>query len=240
MGASLLKWNLSEDRKAAAPLDPQLLNRYSYSRNNPVTYYDPTGKLVWVVVGGAVGGLAGLGAYTYTHQDNFQWGEALVWAGGGALAGSGVVLVAGVVTASGAGAATVAAAEASGTVVAAAAGTARTGYGGLARAAEHGIKSYSQLSDKIAGTGLRAHHIIEKRFAGLLGKTEGEIRSVALTQEEHQAFTNAWRREIGYSNSVGDLRTDTASVQDLWRAAQRIYRDYPDLLQAAKQELGIQ
>jgi len=76
------------------PYDPQLLNRSSYARNNPLKYNDSSGHWIWAVVGGIVGGLAGLGAYAITHRDDFQWGEAAVWAGGGALIGAGLGAVA--------------------------------------------------------------------------------------------------------------------------------------------------
>jgi hypothetical protein len=70
------------------PYDPQLLNRYSYARNNPLKYNDSSGHWIWAVVGGLVGAAVGLGAYAITNHDNFKWGEAAVWAGGGALIGA--------------------------------------------------------------------------------------------------------------------------------------------------------
>ena len=69
-------------------LDPQLLNRYSYARNNPLKYNDSSGHWIWAVAGGVIGAVVGLGAYAITHQDNFQWGQAALWAGGGALIGA--------------------------------------------------------------------------------------------------------------------------------------------------------
>jgi hypothetical protein len=49
------------------------------------------------------------------------------------------------------------------------------------------------------------------------------------TREEHQAFTNAWRREIPYGNG-----TRTASRAQIDSAARRIYADYPEILRALK------
>jgi hypothetical protein len=61
--------------------------------------------------------------------------------------------------------------------------------------------------------------------------------SVALTPEEHQAFTNAWRNAIGYLNSSNPLNTLTATPQDIWIKAQEIYAKYPELLEAARQTI---
>ena len=68
--------------------DSQLLNRYTYARNNPLKYNDNSGHWIWAVVGGLVGAAVGLSAYAIIHHDNFKWGEAAVWAGGGALIGA--------------------------------------------------------------------------------------------------------------------------------------------------------
>jgi hypothetical protein len=88
---SLLKLNQAYREGSyykGGPYDPQLLNRYTYARNNPLKYNDNSGHWIWAVVGGLVGAAAGLGAYAITHHDNFKWGEAAVWAGGGALIGA--------------------------------------------------------------------------------------------------------------------------------------------------------
>ncbi len=96
--------------QAAAPFDPQLLNRFSYVRNNPLAYTDDSGNIIWWIVGGIAGGVVGFGAYALTHQDNFDWGQAALWTGGGALVGAtfgaGAQLVAGALTAEAAAAAT--------------------------------------------------------------------------------------------------------------------------------------
>ena len=88
------------------------------------------------------------------------------------------------------------------------------------------------------GTGLHAHHLIEERFAKGLGLNAGKIPSVALTPQEHQAFTNAWRNAIGYDNMKSVLTTSSATLDDVWRAAQSVYRQYPELLDAVRQLLG--
>jgi lysylphosphatidylglycerol synthetase-like protein (DUF2156 family) len=72
---------------------------------------------------------------------------------------------------------------------------------GLARAAEFGIRAYNQLRSAIKGTGLQEHHVIDQRFAGVMGQNAREMASVAVTRAEHQAFTNAWRARIPYGPS---------------------------------------
>ena len=47
--------------------------------------------------------------------------------------------------------------------------------GGLSRAAEFGFKPYAQLRGALQGTGLQAHHLIEQRFADLLGQKAREM-----------------------------------------------------------------
>lgn len=68
--------------------DPQFLNRYTYTRNNPLAYVDGSGHIAWWIVGGAVGAVGGLGSYYLSHQDNFNWQEAALWTGGGAVVGA--------------------------------------------------------------------------------------------------------------------------------------------------------
>jgi len=66
---------ISPDSIVQAPQDPQTLNRYSYCRNNPLRYTDPTGHIWWVaavLIGAALGatmaaitcGNIGIGALT--------------------------------------------------------------------------------------------------------------------------------------------------------------------------------
>ncbi len=56
---------VTADTIVQAPYDPQSLNRYSYCRNNPLNYVDPSGHFAWFVaaiigaiIGGAVGGIS--------------------------------------------------------------------------------------------------------------------------------------------------------------------------------------
>jgi hypothetical protein len=88
------------------------------------------------------------------------------------------------------------------------------------------------------GAGLEVHHLIEQRFAKKLGLDPANIPSVVLTREEHRVFTNAWRNAIGYENMNSEVRTATATLEDVWIAAQRVYQDYPELLDAVRRFLG--
>jgi RHS repeat-associated protein len=77
---------ISPDSIIPDPANPQDLNRYSYVRNNPVRYTDPTGHcifgvdtLVCIAVGGAVvGGIVGWGTQVHRNlQSGMDFGEAL-------------------------------------------------------------------------------------------------------------------------------------------------------------------
>jgi RHS repeat-associated protein len=100
-------------------------------------------------------------------------------------------------------------------------------------ASKYGIGSYNSLKSKVGkGSSLQVHHLIERRFAHLFKVKEGDMLSIVLTKEEHQAFTNAWRKAIPYDNSVSDLTTSTAMRNDIINAAKRIYSKYPEILKA--------
>lgn len=115
----------------------------------------------------------------------------------------------------------------SGPASSAVAGSARPGFGGLSRAAEFGVRPYRELRGALGGTDLQAHHLIEQRFGGLFGTTRAEGLSVAVTRAEHQAFTNEWRRLIGYGPG-----TRAATRESVEAAAREVYRDYPEILRA--------
>jgi hypothetical protein len=93
------------------------------------------------------------------------------------------------------------------------------------RAGEFGIKSYKELRKEAKGTGLEVHHLIEKRFAALLGQKADEMASIALTEAEHQAFTNAWRKLIPYGEGTVD-----ATRKQIEDATREIYKDFPEIL----------
>jgi RHS repeat-associated protein len=47
------------DTIVARPFDPQDLNRYTYCRNNPINYVDPTGHFWWWIIGAIIGAIIG-------------------------------------------------------------------------------------------------------------------------------------------------------------------------------------
>ncbi len=101
-------------------------------------------------------------------------------------------------------------------------------FAGLSRAGDHGIRPYGQLRTALQGTGLQAHHLIEQRFAAVMGQNARQMLSVAVTPAEHQVFTNAWRRLIPY----GQAGTRAATRESVTQAARQIYADQPTILRA--------
>ena len=103
------------------------------------------------------------------------------------------------------------------------------GFGNLSKAKEYGIMGYDALRKLLSGTGLEAHHIVEKRLVQHLGIEISNMLSVAVTKSEHQVFTNAWRSIFPYGMDYSDV-----TIEMLWDAAQVVYEGYPELLDAAK------
>jgi len=100
-------------------------------------------------------------------------------------------------------------------------------FGQFAYANKYGIKGYKALTSLTKGKGLQVHHLIEKRFAAMLGQNSNDMASIALTQTEHQVFTNAWRNAIPYGEG-----TINATREQVMNAAKQIYKDYPEILNA--------
>jgi hypothetical protein len=99
--------------------------------------------------------------------------------------------------------------------------------GRLSQAAKYGLQPYSKLQNALKGTGLQVHHLLEKRFAGVLGQKASQMLSAAVTKAEHQVFTNAWRQAIPYGQG-----TANATKDQVLNAARQIYKDYPEILKA--------
>ena len=77
---------ISPDTIVQNPFDPQTLNRYAYARNNPLTFTDPSGHFVQVVLAGIAVGAA-VGAISSGIQNDWALKETLIGAGIGGVAG---------------------------------------------------------------------------------------------------------------------------------------------------------
>ncbi len=102
-----------------------------------------------------------------------------------------------------------------------------SGLKALSKADDFGIQSYNNLKKLTKGTNLQSHHLIEKRFADIMGIKPGEMDAIAVTKTEHQAFTNAWRKAIPYGEG-----TANATQQQIQNAARQIYKEYPEVIKA--------
>ena len=80
-------------------------------------------------------------------------------------------------------------------------------------------------------SGLHKHHLVEVRFADKLKVAPGDIPAIALTPAEHAKYTSRWLEQIARRNMDQPLRTDSAKIDDIWRAAQEVYEDAPELLE---------
>ena len=91
------------------------------------------------------------------------------------------------------------------------------------------IDTYRDVRKVTKGTGLEAHHILEKRFVNPLkiatNKSATDMLSIPLTKTQHQAFTNAWRKApLSYGN--------TASLDAVVKRGVEIYGNDPRLMRA--------
>ncbi len=93
-------------------------------------------------------------------------------------------------------------------------------FGSLTHAAD-GIAPYSTQRLITAGHGgeIQAHHLIEKRFADVMGQSTADMSAVVVTSTEHQVFTNQWRQAIPYgSRSVTPSMVNNAARRTLHTA----------------------
>jgi RHS repeat-associated protein len=197
---------ISEDPNGFAAGDSNL---YRYVGDSPTNVTDPSGEIapfVAACLGGAVFSVVfDLIANAFGHRKT-TLGDIVGSAASGCVAGlAGFGL---------------------GKILSKFAGAAIDGFGGLSQAGKFGVWPYSTLRRDLVGLGLEAHHLLEKRFAAILGQKASQMASVALTEAEHQTFTNAWRAAFPYGT------TSTATTKEILDAARVIYKDYPDILKA--------
>lgn len=95
------------------------------------------------------------------------------------------------------------------------------------------IDTYKNLRKVNKGTGKEVHHIVEKRLAKYIdvNLNTDDMLSIALDHDTHKGFTKAWREILPYGKS------HNWTVDDIWSAAQDIYRDCPELLEAARKNI---
>ena len=89
------------------------------------------------------------------------------------------------------------------------------------------IDSYDALAarGRIPGSDLEFHHIIPKRFACVLGASEGLMLAIALDSGTHQFYDNMWADEI-----PTDGRSCEATVREIADAARLIYGGESDIM----------
>lgn len=61
-------------------------------------------------------------------------------------------------------------------------------------------------------------------------------KSVPLPTELHKQITKAIRKKIGYNNQLMELKTSTATLDDIWKAHKDVYKEFgmESLLEAVK------
>ena len=217
----------STDSVEGDPESPPSLHKYLYASADPIDHVDPSGHEDIASITAAVSIATGLNNIEFVTgtavMDQLQFGGN---AGFKSLLKSFGFLVGGMVVLKIVG----------GTVryLSAAAYNlnSKIALARFGKAAEYGILPLRLLKQIVPiGSGLEKHHLIEARFAPRLGIAADEIPGTALTRAEHQPFTNAWRTEIGYINGKNPVNTLTATVDNIWEAAQNVYADYPELLE---------
>lgn len=120
----------------------------------------------------------------------------------------------------------------------------------LKHAKKYGISSYKGLKGIFTELGITAkaegvefHHLFEQRFVtqleGKLGRNTDDWLSIVVDKgkvgSEHYNFTQAWKNAIGYEGQAAGWTkktTNTATIDDIYRAARDIYKDYPEILKA--------
>ena len=78
------------------------------------------------------------------------------------------------------------------------------------------------------GTGLEAHHLIEKRFADNLGMNANDILSIAIDEDTHEMITQLFREKIHYNTvwmKEGIAYTATALPQKIWDTTVEVYKE---------------
>lgn len=240
---------ISRDTYLGNAYVPWTQNLYTYTGNNPINYTDPTGHIPFLIVAAIIGLVIGSGVGAYTsYRETGQVQVKSVIKGG--VIGTIVGLTSGALIAAASTGSIMASTSAVFTGISSilTSGSASTALSmiqaNMKSAATEAanwvgrlfepkdefkgsqIDSYKNLRKVFKGMGKEVHHIIEKRFVDVLPKTKtNEILSIALDPARHRVFTNAWRQLIPYGSK-------TFSAEQVFNAAQIIYKDSPVLLDA--------
>ena len=76
------------------------------------------------------------------------------------------------------------------------------------------------------GSGLEAHHIIEKRFSGTLNiSNTNKMLAVSISKSNHRTYTNIWRKMLPYGKEY--------KKRQIFFSAMRIYHNSPKLVVAS-------
>lgn len=94
------------------------------------------------------------------------------------------------------------------------------------------LKNHPELKGKFKELGLEVHHLLEQRFAGSLRQKAPKMLSIVMSKTDHIKMTTLWRLKIGYKSDLKRLRTDTASPEEIYDAARKIYNDFPEIKKA--------
>lgn len=207
---------------------------YAFSGNNPVNLVDPDGKAIETLwdIASVVSGVKSLIGNVRDRNYKAAFGDGV-----GIAVDAAAVLVPGVP--GGVGAIRAGAKAASNASKILKLGDELKSF---EKAAEFGVDSYNNLRKNVlskygTGSNLEVHHLIEQRFADLLGVQKDDIPSVVLTKDEHRKFTNAWMGEIGRKGSNAKTTTTTATKEDVLNAAKKIYKDKPEILKLLEEYL---
>ena len=208
----------------ADPADPLSLNLYVYCYGNPVKYYDPSGNIPLETVADVLGAVGSL--VDFIRAPSAMNALYLLWD-----------------------VASIAVPYVPGSYVAKVAKTtakiidkiddakdwlkAISKVDNISDFAQDFLKTHDRvlgsykdlkkLVKKLGVKGLEVHHLIEKRFAGLLNVKENAILSVALDEDTHQKITNAFRQAIGYVGDKNPKITTNVDIQELWLAIVEVY-----------------
>jgi len=223
--------------------DPLSLHKYLYGRDNPVDNVDPSGHdLISLSISMSIGssldgtynGVVAITGDALQNQIRYGGNSGIytILLDAGFMVGGQIVMKVAE------GGSFVISKIASGFAV-------RQELSAFRYAADYGVLPAKMLyrirkAGKMVGD-TEIHHLIEQRFVGKAlknGIRAGDIPGVVLTPAEHEVFTQAWRRQIGYNRSGARISTSTATIDDIWNACKNVYAEYPDLLEYCRKFLG--